>query len=146
MTLMSKTRNKFRRSFVCFVALLQLAVVPATYCLHIDCEHAHSDGHSSSGIISAVVACFSGPHCGCSHPTFDDSSGSKPPPPQEPHDSDSCPVCQAAFATSTADFSAPELTKLATVLVLPTPELSVPVSAERYRSKSRGPPSSVAVS
>jgi len=146
MTLMSKTHYNFRRSFVCFVALLQLAVVPATYSLHIGCEHAHSDGHHNSGVVSAVVSCFSGHHCDCSHHATDERSGSESPSPEKPHDSHSCPVCQAAFATSTADFSAPGLTQFAMVSALPQAGPCVPESAERYRSKSRGPPSHAAVS
>jgi len=143
---MSKTFYNLRRSFVCFVALLQLAVVPVTYCLHIDCEHAHSDGHDNSGVISSVVSCFSGHHCDCSHHSADDSSDGQSSSPEEPHDSHSCRICQAAFATTTADFSAPKLTEIGTISVLPLPDLNVPASAEAYRSKSRGPPPTAAVS
>lgn len=146
MTLMSKTHYKFRYSLACFVALLQFAVVPATYCLHLECDHSHSDGHYDSGIISAVVSCFSGHDCDCSHDTSDDCSDSESPPPVEPHDSNSCPVCQAAFATSTADFYAPKVTETETVSVLSPPAVNPPASATRYRSKSRGPPRCVAVS
>jgi len=139
MTLMSKTHHKFRRAFAFCVALLQLVTLPATYCLHVGCEHSHDDAHGS-GIISVLATCFPGGHCNCSHHTPHERSGSESPSPEEPHDSDSCPVCQAAFATSAADFFAPRLTAFTTVSVLSEPEMSVPVSAPRYSSKSRGPP------
>lgn len=54
MTLMSKTRYNFRRSFVCFVALLQLAVVPATYWLRrIGCT---SGVNTHTAMVTTTVA------------------------------------------------------------------------------------------
>ena len=140
MTLMSKTRHNFRRVFTCFVALLQLAVLPATYVLHVGCEHSHSDGDHDQGLITGVVSCFSGHHCSCSHHSPAHKADDESPTPGEPHDSDSCRICQAAFATSAADFFAPQLTAIGTISVLPRPKINIPASAPRYRSNSRGPP------
>lgn len=141
---MSKTHNNLRRSFMCFVALLQLAVVPATFCLHIDCGHTHGDGHHNGGILRSVVSCLSQHQCACSHHSTDDSSHGKSPSPEEPHDSHSCRICQAAFATCTADFCPPQLTETGVVSVLTSIESASPSTAPRYRSKSRGPPSKIA--
>lgn len=156
MTLMSKTRYNFKQSFVCLVALLQLAVVPATYCLHIDCEHGHDDVDHSSGFISTIVSCFVGHHCDCSEQVSENNRSEElpskshdseaPHTPEAPHDSHTCSVCQTAFAMSVAEFSAPVLADFGTVSVPPPLKEAAPASAERYRNHSRGPPVFAAVS
>ena len=140
MTLMSKIHHNFRRAFAFCVAVLQLATLPATYCLHLGCEHSPNDDDHRSGIISTVLSCFSGHHCDCSQHSTEGSSNNEPPSQNEPHDSGSCPVCQAAFATSSADFFAPQLTATEAVSVLSEPGVTVPASAPQYRRKGRGPP------
>lgn len=137
---MSKTHPYIRCTFVWLFVVLQLAVVPATYSLHIHCHHTRHDRHSQRDLVSAVVACFSGHHCHCSHHLSEPTPDSQSPSPDQPHDSESCPVCQAAFATSTAEFFIPRLAEVTTVSVLPLVHRATPWSAERYRSKSRGPP------
>ena len=139
-TLMSKTRYTSRQAFTIFVALLQLAVLPATYTLHVGCEHAGDHDHHEDGLISSIVSCFSGHCCSCSHHSNDDDPENDPPSGEEPHDSDSCAVCQAAFATSTAEFFAPRLTAIGAVCLIADPEALVPASGPQYRSRSRGPP------
>jgi len=140
MTLMSKTRHNFRRVFTLCVALLQLSTLPATYLLHVGCEHARDDENHEHGLIAFVVSCFSGHHCSCTHHSPNRSSNSESPSREEPHDSESCPVCQAAFATATADFFAPRLATVGTVSLLAEPEVAGPASRPQYRIYSRGPP------
>lgn len=91
MTLMSKTRYNFQRAFTCFVAVL-----PATYSLHVGCEHVQDDddGHNH-GLISSIVSCFSGHHCSCACHSPERSSDDETPSREKPHDSDSCAVCPA---------------------------------------------------
>ena len=66
--------------------------------------------------------------------------GTEQDSPPEPHDSDSCPVCIAAFAVTTAEFHPLPMISLDLVRRLPFPSFSAPELYSPYRLPSRGPP------
>ena len=126
---MSKARYNFNRRFVAvFVVLLQLAVVPATHELHVACDHEACSSDST---------CATKHACSCAyHAARQDEKEQS----EEPHDCDSCPICQAAFAVALGFSEPPRLLELGSVSVLELPELLSPECSPRYRSLSRGPP------
>ena len=129
---MSKANhNPLRRIVALSVVLLQLAVVPLTHELHVACHNAASENGESCAAIHACSCLY--------HAARDDAQDDQPASPP-PHDDDSCPVCQAAFALSLASFETPELQELGTVSLLPAADFVAPQAAPRYRSLSRGPP------
>lgn len=100
------------RTFVgCFVALLQIFLLPATQVLHLSCQHEHvppADSSVFETLEDVWASCWSS-HC-CDH--GDDSGsivrknvdGQNPREPERspvetPHEEDSCPVCQTVLAS-----------------------------------------------
>lgn len=172
---MSIKYKLIRQTIAVCVALLQLAVVPATYELHVGCQHGPplipagvdlpapaADPALQRNVhwLSTLVAGLFRPRCSCDEhhcsdaafgqqlagdsrvPTDCDGPGGRPNSPghHPPHDSSSCPVCQAAFAVVV--FCQPPLLAALTVDIkrLSDPSAEVPRWSERYRLLSRGPP------
>lgn len=131
--MLSKNHNLKRRLAV-FVAVLQLVVAPVTQVLHIGCGCAETiAANRGDGVdeASPFLCC-----CSCHASTQSDNEEQS----REPHDSDSCAVCKAAFGLTTVDFGLPRtfapgltsrLTNQASVAVTSTPLYSPP---------GRGPP------
>lgn len=112
------------------IALMQIAVAPVTYELHICC---HDETSSTDHGSEAQRA------CSCVHHT-DQESKSGDSTSEQPHDSDSCRICQAAFAISLSSFASLELQELGTVSILRQADFLAPEFLAEYRSLSRGPP------
>lgn len=128
----AKTQNS-QRIATFLVALLQLAILPATHLLHIGCGCAHS-----SEVHDGAKSCPFGHCCSCGHHSAD--RGTEQDSPSEPHDSDSCAVCKAAFAVTTVEFDLPPLLFLAETGRLQCPSCIAPELSAPYRLLSRGPP------
>ena len=111
------------------IALLQVAIAPLTYVVHIGCHH---DARSST-----VAPSCSG-HAHCHHHRHGGSQPDKVP--DHSHDSDNCPVCQVAFAAQIA--GCPAAGPPATDLTVPTPVSAPQVMCIefRYTFPVRGPP------
>lgn len=161
---MSKKHNPTRRAIAVCVALLQLAVVPATYQLHVGCHHGHSVTKTDDareplpqdepGWVQVLVAELFRQECSCEHDHCADPSTSEARrtagnsdhshPPEGHHhssDSESCPICAAAFVLAVP----PELAllpgRVADVQPVPEQSFELPEWTPGYRLLSRGPPS-----
>lgn len=131
--LMTESTHHFRKLAAFFVAVVQVVIFPATQVLHVGCGCDHSPE-----VQADANSCPFGHSCSCgSHAT---NSGTEQDSPPEPHDSDSCPVCIAAFAVTTAEFHPLPMISLDLVRRLPFPSFSAPELYSPYRLPSRGPP------
>ena len=132
---MRKNNTNFNSAFVLFVALQQLAVQSMTVELHICCDHGCDvAGHVSNceQTDSHCHACSCGRH---SNTRTDDSDSS-----QKPHDPNSCPVCQVAFAVMMVDLGEPPLASAELFELLVAAAASTHDRKATYRWLSRGPP------
>ena len=93
-TLMFQLPNNLKRTVASMIALLQLLTLPATFELHICCDHSYASDHTTKCKF------------GCSDCRFHRWSADDEKDSSEPHDSHSCPICQAAFAVTTVDVTA----------------------------------------
>ena len=128
--------KKIRRCTLLCFALLQIALGPATYELHICCHH-ETFPNDQSGRPKCECSCV---HHNDHGPSHDESA------PEEPHDRHSCRICQAAFAISLTFVEVPILQGVETVSVLRQPDFLPPDSLAEYHSLGRGPPASGSVS
>ena len=137
----SPGKRGFLRGFcVVFLTLLQLLVVPATHLLHVNCGcESPTENHDRSVAVSVSKWLSHAWTCSC--PVHTTSPREDRPAPAEPHDSDSCAVCRAAFATTTVSvcLTIPSSTTgwQPIALLSATP----PDIAPGFRYLSRGPPS-----
>jgi len=142
--------SKSRSAFITFLALLQVALLPATQVLHVACQHSHDNG--SVAIVSVCDAinagwswCTSSRCCGhgskCATAGNDQSSDSGPVNPS--HDEDSCPVCQAVLAAGIATTTTAELTETEPFGALMVVDSFTFYSTPRYGVLSRGPPTTL---
>lgn len=106
-TLMPKTFLNIRTFVSCFVALLQIFLLPVTHVFHLGCQHEHV--HSLHHVVEDLGGSCRSSH-NCDHGTgeksvacknVDEQSSGKPKhgPVETPHNEDSCQVCQAVFAS-----------------------------------------------
>lgn len=151
-TLMSKTFLNIRTFVSCFVALLQIFLLPATHMFHLGCQHGHV--HSLVPAVVETIGDVKG-SCRSSHScnhgagaesvackNVDEQSSGEPgrSPVEMPHDEDSCPVCQAVFASQIASSGSVDLLfsrPTCGSLVACSP---IPREFPRYVVLSRGPP------
>ena len=133
---MSMFPLKIRIAFAACLAMVQLTVLPATYVLHIGCEHAHCS--HSDGAYECVHGhcCPFHQHEHRQHGDRDESNA----PEEGRHDSDECRICRAAFAVFATDSFSPRLTVTGTVTVLAEIKIATPATAPRHRVKGRAPP------
>jgi len=121
----------FRTAFIGCFALLQVALLPATYVVHIGCDHHHSVApHSAS--------CHHHGHSHCDHRATDNSKQNDAP--DHKHDSDECPVCQVAFAAQMAEANTPELHVSDLTEAAEAVAVTLPCADARYAMPVRGPP------
>jgi len=146
---MSKAFSQFRTAFVGFVALLQLVLLPATHVLHLGCQHPHGHVHTSDSSVFDTLEDVWGwcrkSHC-CDHcqTSARDSDAARNAPNQrpaeQPHDEDSCPVCQAVFAArigTTAPVAVLQTQPIRECLAEYSPSFR---ETPRFSVLSRGPP------
>jgi hypothetical protein len=161
---MSKKHNPTRRAIAVCVALLHLAVVPATYQLHVGCHHGHSvtktdDARESlpcddSGWVQLLVTELFRQECSCEHDHCADPSTAEAsrtagsadhshPHEGHPHssDSESCHICAAAFVLAVPPQLADLPGRVADVQPVPEQSFELPEWTPGYRLPSRGPPS-----
>ena len=129
-TLMSMFPTKIRTAIAAGVVLVQLSLLPATYVLHLGCEHSGCSHARTSG------SCAHSDTCPFHNHHSDESHGED----EKPHDSDQCRVCQTAFAFSIASQESAELTCSGNVELLSDRCTDFLDSADPYRHFSRGPP------
>ena len=142
--LMSKAFLNFQAAFVGFIAVLQLALLPATYVLHVGCGYAHGNRPSTSASAAQIAfGWFASSHC-CDHcsqrSNVADDQPTDSDPVHPPHDEDSCPVCQAAFAARMATVATVDLNTTNPVCDCITGNSQAVNSTPRYSVLSRGPP------
>ena len=130
--LMSMLSPKIQSALATCVALLQLSVLPATYVLHLGCQHhcSHPGGAS---------ACGHGSSCPF-HRHRQESNESPRHEGGSHHDSDQCGICQAAFAWTITTPQVAELVCVGTTEILSQSSSVKCESADRYRQPDRGPP------
>lgn len=151
-TLMPKTFLNIRTFVSCFVALLQIFLLPVTHVFHLGCQHEHV--HSFHHVVFETLEDLGG-SCRSSHncdhgageksvacKNVDEQSSGEPrrSPVEAPHNEDSCQVCQAVFASQIPPSGTVDL-----LLFRPTSESLVvcsPILPEFPRNVvlSRGPP------
>ncbi len=129
---MSMLPAKFNIAIAACVALVQLAVLPATYVLHIGCEH------EDCSISANADQCGHGRCCPFHH---HEAPGKHPPKKGERrHDSDECRVCQTAFASIIASPKVACLTCHELLTIISQRSAVITDSVELACHPGRGPP------
>ena len=129
---MSENNKHYRTLLATTVALLQLAIAPATHVLHIGCHCADQDEVSA-----ARKSC---PHADCSACKHHSQNENERSPAPKPHDSDSCEICHAAFAVTTVEWNLPPQLTIELVGQLNDQSAQLTEVCDTYRLRSRGPP------
>ncbi|HAD58550.1 MAG TPA: hypothetical protein DCG12_04855 [Planctomycetaceae bacterium] len=120
---MSTLHYRIRLVLTLGVVLLLTGTAPLTYALHVVDDEAVESNSCS---------------CDCCHHSSKSDSNSKAP--SEPHDSDSCQVCQSAFARSLSVSVATAIPEISPVRQIKPPRIVAPVKSAAYTVPKRGPP------
>lgn len=128
---MTRTIIAIRSALIGCFALLQVALLPATYVVHLGCEHDHS-------VVEQLSHCHHHGHRHCDQHATDDTKQEDAP--SHKHDSDECPICQIAFASQLADGDTPELVTSDLTEAARALAVTIPCAAARYAMPVRGPP------
>jgi hypothetical protein len=121
----------FRTALIGCFALLQVALLPATYVVHIGCDHDHL-------VVEPSESCHHHGHSHCDQHATDDSKQDDTP--VHHHDSDKCLVCQVAFAAQLAGVDAPDLSTSDLTEAADASAVTFPCADVRYAMPVRGPP------
>lgn len=122
--------HNLKCTLAAFMALLQCLTLPVTVGLHIGCEHTHISQHAEQ-LLSCEFGCS-----GCEYASGS-TAGSVP---EAPHDSDSCCVCQSAYAVTTVEFESPQQLWVELVTSMSDWRTTAPDSAPCSHWFGRGPP------